>query len=142
MSIYLDASFLIPTLIEVQSSAAVNAYLVAAEGEGAVGAREITAAGEVGGNGRHRDVRRQIVPHAEFVADDTPPTPTARTPTALTSMRPTRSTATLAMQTARMLTARTAMRPTRSTATPAMQTARMPTEPIPDSGRCARAAQR
>ena len=33
MSIYSDASFLVPTLIKEQGSAAVNAYLVATEGE-------------------------------------------------------------------------------------------------------------
>src|SRR6266853_627641 len=33
MSIYLDASFLVPTLVEERGSAAVNAYLVAAEQE-------------------------------------------------------------------------------------------------------------
>jgi predicted nucleic acid-binding protein len=33
MSMYLDASFLVPMLIEEQGSAAVNAYLVAADGE-------------------------------------------------------------------------------------------------------------
>src|SRR6266513_383473 len=33
MSIYLDASFLVPTLVEERGSAVVNAYLVAAERE-------------------------------------------------------------------------------------------------------------
>ena len=64
MSIYLDASFLIPTLVEVRDSAAINAYLNAVEDELLVSE---FAAAEVA-SALSRLVRMRLLAEADAVA--------------------------------------------------------------------------